>query len=497
MAAPTNVSALTAIDLGTLSTTELHYQQRVDDAGVVYTVWVKFTTSPTAKVIELNPWRDAGSTYIPNVDIWLGPAAAPVSYDINPSLQAATQGLPSQWPVAPNTVYFLRIRKLSGTPIPALLSLRLAEFAPASYADGDLIVNDDTIGFPLAILSKVTGSVLDFILDMPTGEAGDSLPSGLMLLEDDELDGWRVLDNQFNTVATHAQPGFDPRPIRSALSGDRWYAGGGVGALARVQIVLGDGTINATLTIGSAMAPASRVTGLGASANNAILYYTESLTSAVHRWDVINNVALSDLTAGPGAGWSTLGPTLADDSMVVLGDGSVVVRFVKPLTQDTVIRYDAAGVVLNTYLFSTHYVDRLTGAVDTSHFWVWLQPGLSDGLDEFREINAADGFTVRSVVNVEFEEGLFQGNSSDTWPGFGHSQSCPFLLYRTTGGGGGGGGAECQNTPPALGCWGADEIPPAMGCVDPSARVAQAGSWATPYDVNVQEIGLLNPDVLP
>src|SRR5882724_8668831 len=77
MAAPTNVTALTAIDIGSLPTS---ITQRVDDSGTIYTVWYKYTPITGNDDIGLWGYGGIGGNYNPTVEVFLGPAATPVDY---------------------------------------------------------------------------------------------------------------------------------------------------------------------------------------------------------------------------------------------------------------------------------------------------------------------------------------------------------------------------------------------------------------------------------
>lgn len=53
--------------------------------------------------------------------------------------------------------------------------------------------------------------------------------------------------------------------------------------------------------------------------------------------------------------------------------------------------------------------------------------------------------------------------------------------------------APCVTQPTEAACWGDDSLPPSIGCVSED-QTQQAGTWSTPYDNSVQEIGLVNPE---
>src|SRR6187431_966759 len=129
MAAPTNVSALTSTDLGTLPAS---VTQTVDDAGTTYTVWYSYTPAADG-VVSLFGYGDA-SVYKPDTRVFLGPASAPVNY-LN---VAAGDNQPVLFPVTGGVEYFIRFQKNAGNSTPAVLTIE-AQTAPTGALDAGMI----------------------------------------------------------------------------------------------------------------------------------------------------------------------------------------------------------------------------------------------------------------------------------------------------------------------------------------------------------------------
>jgi hypothetical protein len=150
------------------------------------------------------------------------------------------------------------------------------------------------------------------------------------------------------------------------------------------------------------------------------------LNSPVQRWDLINNVALSDLAAG------VAGATGFND-VLVLNDGTILTGYAKP-GDAFVRRYSTAGAVLNTYDFGNSVGDspnRLAYALDDpASFWVWLHLPSGGGTSRFQNVRVSDGAILTTFDVVPFELGVYVGAPTATPTRFGSSQSCPFLVMR-------------------------------------------------------------------
>lgn len=422
---PTNQSAEDALQIFTLP-----YTVSVNASGATgpqFDLWWSYTAS-TTEVIGVFGYADVASDYDPKTSIWLGPAAAPTSY-----LNIAGLDVPVQFQVNAGTTYYIRVRQFNAgvTPdTPLLLSVVAGTDLPA--APGSILINDDTGGFPGAIISQSTGDVLQFRPNMVAGEAGDVLPSGEVLLSDEFTtpQDLKLYQPSLESVVSVAFTADGIPRIRTHNPSGSWYVGdSGVGATpARATRLSADGTFGPiTWTM-----PVSGMEGLAANNAETILYYTgavSSLNTPVSRWDLVNNTALSDL-AGAVVGY-------VSGDVLVLDDDSIVVVYREFAFPYAAIakRYSPAGVTLNTYTFLAQGVatpiHRLAYSLSAGTFWVYFQDPASLGSAHVQQINASDGSIIVELRPPVFTAGIYQGDPASDAPRFGVSHSCPFVVLRS------------------------------------------------------------------
>jgi hypothetical protein len=140
--APTNTSAGTATDFGTLPYSG---SQNAHDAGTTYTVWYKYTPA-TSQMISVFGFGDL-VTYRPTITVFTGVGATPVGIGVT--------NKPVQVYVNSGSTYWFRFVPNGGNPTPAVLLLEAEAFVPEAIPSGAILVNDDTDGAPGAIVSSV------------------------------------------------------------------------------------------------------------------------------------------------------------------------------------------------------------------------------------------------------------------------------------------------------------------------------------------------------
>jgi hypothetical protein len=217
-----------------------------------------------------------------------------------------------------------------------------------------------------------------------------------------------------------------------------------------VKIVLGDGTVESTHALTGEEDDLACV-----SINNegTILYWSRRTsgiedTGIVYRWDLVNDVALSDLyehSDEPALVWEIL--TLADDTLLVL---FVAASGPTPLLVE-VLHLEPDGTLLDTYDFTSEpdqwfpadAPPRIArGLDDPDSFWIRLH--YDTGYTKFRNILISDGSTISEVEYLDYLGGIYIAEETETpvakW---GVSISCPFWITPVAlapGGGGGDGG---------------------------------------------------------
>lgn len=424
MAAPTNISFLTATDLGLVFPADI--TQNVHDAGTTYTVYYKFTAPAGSKLVGALGFGDL-TTYLPTITVYEGPASSPSQ--LLPGLLATAVNLPIQFPVIAGTLYLLKFTKNGANPSPAVLHLNVRIGQALQVSAGTIAVNDDTPSLPLILISAEDGTVINSINNFPAGEGGDVLSNGRVLVEDSDFNGVRLYDYTYETVLASIVTA-RRQPIRTNTAGDTFYcAYKGLGlSPATVTTINSSGVAGGTIWT---LTGITGLSGLGASPDETILYYVGNDAATINDdalrcWDIISDVALPNLV-GPVVN-EIIGATR--DSLLVLADGTILVAHANTSTSARYIkRYDPdTGAVLNTYSLGTDTIDRLFSALIPTHFMVWLQP---DGItDIFKEIDADTGDIINSITSSEFESGVYTGSDSADPPRFGNSNSCPAWVVK-------------------------------------------------------------------
>ena len=427
MPPPTNISALTATDLGSslpVSTS----QSGIHDAGTTETVWFKFTPTETG---VFGAWFFGDLvTYTPRTRTWLGPAAAPVAYVVDTGTTHANK--PVQVPCTAGVTYYFQIIPNAGNPTPATVTISLVAQPTDAVAEGDIAVNDDTTGFPLAIIDPSTGAIKRFFQPFPNGEAGDVLTSGVSLVADEDTNEVVLFDAEMAEITRLAlnMPGLGGS-IRTNQTTQRFWVAYTSGATRLVKPVTSTGTVGTAHTLTAI----GNVTAIASNAAETVLYHTPSTAgAAIAQWDLVNDVALSDLVAG------TANYAIFD--LLVMADDTILACESNTVTSDVrVRRFDDTGAVLNTYSFGTANAfpagtrPRLAYAInDPVSFWIWRHPDAADeGLSVFENVTVSTGAVATTVESVEYETGVYNRDATATPEArFGNSFSCPFWIIRSS-----------------------------------------------------------------
>lgn len=417
MPAPTNTSALTAIDIGT--TLPYSVVQTVDDAGVTYDVWYSYTAQSGDNEIGLWAFGDL-AVYTPTLTIHTGPASAPVPY----LSITAPLNVPAQIPVTPGTTYYFKIATNAGNPTPAVLTLSVLRHTDVLAPIGSIGVNDDTDDYPLVLCSdSVDNTVLAFVQNIVAGENGDVLSDGSLLLDKNSDNTLHAYDSTYTEVATNTQPA---TAILKDIRGnrvDKFYALYRIGAQAFIytynsSAVVLDQSIALTNVTGAA------AKGVAVSPDGTIAYVQNTSTGKVVRWDLVNDVALTDLVTGLSTTLSYNVLCLADGSVVVGAAGNNEIRI-----------YSAAGALLvsipeGALGVNMGFDDRMCYDTDDAYFWYRATNGALIG--KFFRIKASDGSIERTRTMRFYEAGMYQGAATATPDTrYGPSESCTFWITHT------------------------------------------------------------------
>lgn len=436
MAIPVNITDALAFDLGSLPANVV---QQVDDAGVTYDVWYFYDAIAGDNVIGL--WGFGGAIsggYEPTVTVWTGVVGSLVQY-IGAAALISSRNKPIQFPVIPGTRYYFKFTK-NGNFTPSNLTIDALDGPAGGISPGDIFINDDTGGFPAAILSSANGddyNVIGFIQGIVAGEAGEQLDSNRnILLTDDFVDfDVKLYDANLALLLSIALP--LPTNTNTRLTANqltsKFYVGTPHFAGAQVSILNAAGAILDTQTLSL-----DDIEGLAASLDDSILYTTAHTGTAtnkpVKRWDLVAEVFLSDLAVGIA--------NYAGKDVIVLLDGTILVAYNRVIagSPDVIIkRYDSAGATLNTYNVDPGGVvsQIIATALDNPlSFWVWVHDNPVNGISKFLNIRVSDGVVLSEVDHVEYELGVYNAAETTTpLARFGNSFSCPFLILRDSSGG--------------------------------------------------------------
>ena len=427
MPAPPNETAATAAAM-----TVLPYSTSLDVSGATspnFDVWWSYTAQDGDSVIGFWAFSEVGGTYDPVTTVWTGPDAGTLSQYL--SITAANK--PLQLPVTSGTTYWFRVRQSNSGVAP---NIALTVSALAASADevpaGSLLINDDTPGFPVALLSASTGEALRFVNDFPAGEAGDVLPTGEVLVTDEFVGfDFQLWDDQLTAATNIAWPWTGTPTIRTHNPSGKWYIGySGLGITPAAVTTLSAGGVlgGTTWTLDG-----PGLVGMAASADETVLYFAGtggSTNVPIRRWDLVNDVALTDLAAAE--------PGYRVGDILVLDDDSVVVLyFDNAAPRDLFVRrYDAAGATLNTYSFGsdlTSTLPRLAYSSTAGRFWVWWHSAATAGQGVLKEVVASSGAYASEVTTVEYEGGVYEGaETASPSARFGNSYSCPLVVLRAS-----------------------------------------------------------------
>jgi hypothetical protein len=360
-----------------------------------------------------------------------------------------------QVPIAPAQVLYLRLENAVGTYTAGdLVHLSVVLPSNAVVAAGHLLINDDTNGFPLCVLTD-TGALVRF-QPVVAGERGAILPTGVSLWQDRSSAGFNpggtgvfghqvtLYDASLSLLAEIPGVIADTDTAECVMTTNRvdhFYV---VQNRASLNPIVR--TITATGAIGATTwtLPSNAVNCIAACPNGAetILYYASgNLNTPVRRYDLVNHVELATFYPGQGVNYSVL------KDILVFADDTVVIAFYNNAgaTQTfKILHLSAAGTILRQWDYNgnngmaSQAVNRLAynAAQSAASFWVWIYTPV-DPTDttweytvssHFAELSVSTGAALRAFDIQNYEVGV--STASAQWNGvrFGPSTSCPFLV---------------------------------------------------------------------
>jgi len=409
-------------------------------------VWFTYTAVAGDVVIGTWAFTSLASPNKPSVKIWYGTATALNELDDIVDIGDTVTNVPYSVPITPSTQYFFEVIN-AGLDVAATADMTFSAVAQPTQTitRGDVMVNDETFGFPVVALQSSSGAVKRHKV-FSAGESADIQPDGLVLADavDFNLDpvGLQIWDADFTLVNTIAYPVSFHDEVRhiytSPLGG--WFvaAKGADTTHSTVVKVNMDGSFGPTTWTISHPATTQFNLGMAVNSDESILYYavTGAANVSVQRWDLVNDVALADLVAGV-ANYNVM------QDILVLSDDTIVVAYKKitAVRDSYVLQYSTAGAVLNTFHVgsSTMAVNRMCRALDDpASFWVWIYPqdagGHIDGTNRYLNVVIADGSFASDFTVAQYERGVYAAAASATPTArFGPSFSCPMWIHTSVG----------------------------------------------------------------
>lgn len=424
MPAPSNTSSGTATELAPLDKTVV---QQVDDAGITYTVWYKYTAEVGVDTIGILAFGDI-TIYTPTLHVY-GPNSAVTSYlggfDV--------VNLPLQIPVTSGAVYYFRVTPNAGNPTPAILTISALKSPTATIVDGSLMVPDDDPGdFHATILSPTTPTVLRLV-PILSGELGDTTVQAILVDDPSNAAVVNLYDmTTFALLSAITLPSSGGETGTGAIrsnNGTNFYVGRKKTGGAIVRKISDAGVVSGTTW--TLPANSTPLWTMALDTDETVLYYvkTAGTPQAVRAYDLVNNIALPDLVPAQT-------PFNVTQDMIVLKDGTVLIGYHESGDYQ-VRRYAATGTLLNTYDFGDVFAAgtlayRMTRAPDDPvSFWVWTVPPAPPIVATYTRVKVSDGSTVVTYTITPFEFGIGQMTPSASPARFGPSESCPLLLLRT------------------------------------------------------------------
>jgi hypothetical protein len=423
MPPPPNLTAATALVV------TANEPLTLDTSGATapaFAVWFKYTTRPGEILISVYAHASTATTYRPQFSIWTGDdPGALVEYDTITS--ESDDNRPMLIPVdlvpVPSDFYFRVIQEASGVTPTVPLQFAVYSKLGVDVPAGAWLVTSDGPGFPLCSFGQA-GEIYGH-KTYTNGEAGVMLTSGVSAHTNKNTSGLTVYDADYSVLVDY--------PSSAILTGNtttiatdrtsRFYVAfpGSVGvANAKVHTLDGEGALVSTQTFTGAIGKAAVRT------DNTILYFTQD-GARVRRWDLVNSVFLSDLYTLPAS-------HIFRADILCLADHSILIpvrQTVSPFAV-FVLRLAADGSVLNTItldggLIPTWSINRTANAINGTDFLIWDRS--QDGRERFRQLVAATGAEVASVIHDRFDaDGTATRTPYDDMDPYGPQNSCPIFV---------------------------------------------------------------------
>lgn len=389
-------------------------------------VWFRLVLATKTAV---GGYTNGGGTFLPRTQVLQSDGSTNIS--VIPTLG----GVPKGWYfVLAIGTYWIKVIREGGGATDFDFSVSLSTHAIiTSIPDGAFIINDDTPGYPATVWTA-DGTFIGILTNATSGEIGDSLPTGESLWQDFSGYALKLYDSIFNLFATLNTSPALTGPCNIANDGTNFYV-----------LNHAEGTVWKVTTAGVITGPIANLppgldySGFGVKSDATVAYYAEGADSAsIHRWGLVNDVALSDFYTIPGF---SSGDTIAvtgvnghPGEILVLADGTIVTWWNDDVIGgpgDFILLHLAAdGTLITSRTYSGDYgiIDHIHYAPDNPDgIIIWFFKDSSGKPGRIGHLNLSTGVLAPSFDTPLFAQGInLGGSSSDT---IGPSESCTLVTY--------------------------------------------------------------------
>ncbi len=427
-----------------LDITSLTYTQTVTQAdfnggtygGVANETWFRYI-SATDVIIGIH--INTGGTFTPHIQIYKNDGSTLI-------VQAANKTV---WVLLDANTQYFRVRNNTGfgsSDFDWTINVYNGTIL-TTVTRGDIVINDDSeIGgtdpyagspYPATVWST-SGTFKGFLRDIPAGEIGDALPSGISLWHarfDSAGNRLKLFDaNGQLLVSTDNSVGNSTNSVLMCNDGTKFFVAKSTGEIFNVSSA---GTVSGTVATITGMG--SALQAIGISRDSDILYYALLGGTVIKRWRISTDSALSDLYTIP-AGEDDIGRTAVNSNpgeIIVLPDDSLVtwtVDFGTTPDTYTIIHVSSAGSLLHSYtLTSGLLVDHIHySAASTSSVNVWYFRSNSDSTSRIGTLDITTG-TLSPTFDIDnFSAGVSRVTGGTIY--FGPSASCTMVTLGYGGG---------------------------------------------------------------
>ena len=340
--------------------------------------------------------------------------------------------------------YYIKIARVPVNPIAADFTYEADTKAldNITFPQGSVMIPGDTTNQLPAIIIQPDGTILTFATAIPTGEIGDSLPNGYLLIHDrfgkyGTVNALILINPNltFNQVIVPAVPFVGAIGVRICHSATDFYAIDAVEG--NVWKVTTTGSCTLVATIPEILADG--VTPAGITSDASTIYFARTANNnsgEIQKYVIATGVTTVHHTI---AGF--VGPNdkiaLTFDSnpgdLIVLPDGSYVTWWNDSPASDTkLIHVNAAGALINQYTFAfPQAIDHIHYASTTlsTHIKIFLFLTSTASLVRIGDLNLSTGVFDTSFDVDGFSSGQNLGTNDNTK--FGPEESCPFITLFT------------------------------------------------------------------